>query len=163
MPRVWKFRDDVTTDAIIPGRLNVTTDPVVLASHCFHDAKPEFRNDVREGDLIIAGENFGMGSSREHAPIAIKAAGCRAVIASSFARIFFRNGINIGLPLFILKGIADQVEDGEDVEYDKTNWRLILLKKRAIRLPALDPHVEKIILAGGVIKLLNQNNLKVPF
>ncbi|HIC86937.1 MAG TPA: 3-isopropylmalate dehydratase small subunit, partial [Aquificae bacterium] len=97
--RAFKFGDDIDTDQIIPARYLNTSDPNELAKHCMEDADPTFASKVRKGDFIVAGKNFGCGSSREHAPLAIKAAGVSAVIAKSFARIFFRNAINIGLPI----------------------------------------------------------------
>ncbi|RLA88321.1 MAG: 3-isopropylmalate dehydratase [Deltaproteobacteria bacterium] len=160
MARIWKFGDDVNTDEIIPGRFNVTTDPKELAAHCFFEVRPEFSKEAKEGDIIIAGKNFGMGSSREHAPISIKAAGIKAVIASSFARIFFRNGINIGLPLYIIEGIENEVEDGETVELNLDKGLLFLTeKKKEFKLPSFPPFVEKIIKAGGVVELLKRYEL----
>ncbi|HET9014000.1 MAG TPA: 3-isopropylmalate dehydratase small subunit, partial [Thermomicrobiaceae bacterium] len=97
--RVWKFGDDVDTDVIIPARYLLTSDPKELAEHVMEDIDPDFVGKVNPGDIIVAGKNFGCGSSREHAPIAIKGAGVSAVVASSYARIFFRNSINIGLPV----------------------------------------------------------------
>ena len=98
--KVWKFGDNVDTDAIIPARYLTTSDPESLAARCMEDADPAFIKKISVGDIIVAGENFGCGSSREHAPIAIKAAGVSCVIAKSFARIFYRNAFNIGLPIF---------------------------------------------------------------
>src|SRR5690606_15063761 len=97
--RVWKFGDNIDTDAIIPARYLNSADPANLAAHCMEDADPTFPSKVRPGDIIVAGRNFGCGSSREHAPLALKAAGVACVIAPSFARIFYRNAINIGLPI----------------------------------------------------------------
>src|SRR5271157_6150570 len=99
MGKAWKFGENLNTDEIIPGRFNITIDPLELAKNVFCEIKPEYAKNVRPGDVIVGGENFGCGSSREHAPIAIKAAGVSAVVAESFARIFFRNAIDIGLPL----------------------------------------------------------------
>ena len=96
--RAWKFADDIDTDAIIPGRYLVINEPRELAEHLFEGVRPEMAAAVKEGDIVVAGENFGCGSSREHAPLALKGAGVKAVVAKSFARIFFRNAINIGLP-----------------------------------------------------------------
>src|SRR4030081_774286 len=98
MARVFKFGDGISTDAIIPGRYNVTTDPAALGKACFIEARPDFATSVQTGDVIVGGRNFGCGSSREHAPMAIKAAGVQAVVARSFARIFYRNAINIAYP-----------------------------------------------------------------
>lgn len=100
MGKAWTFGENMNTDEIIPGRFNITIDPKELAKHVFCEVKPEFAKAVRPGDVVVGGPNFGCGSSREHAPIAIKGAGVQCVIAASFARIFFRNAINIGLPIW---------------------------------------------------------------
>ena len=115
MGKVFKFGDGISTDAIIPGRYNVTTDAAALGKACFIEARPDFASTVHAGDVIVAGRNFGCGSSREHAPMAIKAAGIQAVVARSFARIFYRNAINIGLPVIQCDAIYDAVEDGDPV------------------------------------------------
>lgn len=114
--RAWRFGDDVNTDEIIPARYLNLTDPVKLAEHVMEDADPEFPKKVKRGDVIIAGKNFGCGSSREHAPIAIKAAGVSCVIAASFARIFFRNSFNMGLLIFESPLAAQGIREGDMVE-----------------------------------------------
>jgi len=114
--RAWKFGDDVNTDEIIPARYLNLTDPLKLAEHVMEDADPEFPSKVERGDIIIAGKNFGCGSSREHAPIAIKAAGVSCVIAASFARIFFRNSFNMGLLIFESPLAAQGIREGDTVE-----------------------------------------------
>ncbi len=116
--RAWLFGDHVDTDAIIPARHCNTADPAELALHCMEDADPGFASNVQPGDIIVGGVNFGCGSSREVAPIAIKAAGVGAVVAASFARIFFRNAINIGLPIFECPGAAAGATTGDMVEID---------------------------------------------
>jgi 3-isopropylmalate/(R)-2-methylmalate dehydratase small subunit len=118
MGRIFKFGDGISTDAIIPGRYNVTTDGVALGKACFIEARPDFATTVRPGDVIVGGRNFGCGSSREHAPMAIKAAGIQAVVARSFARIFYRNAINIGLPVIQCDAVYDAVQDGDPVSID---------------------------------------------
>ena len=118
MARIFKFGDGISTDAIIPGRYNVTTDPTALGKACFIEARPDFAGSVQQGDVIVGGRNFGCGSSREHAPMAIKAAGVQAVVARSFARIFYRNAINIGLPVIQCDAIYDAVEDGDPISLD---------------------------------------------
>ncbi|HYA00264.1 MAG TPA: 3-isopropylmalate dehydratase small subunit [Candidatus Binatia bacterium] len=118
MARVFRFGDGVSTDAIMPGRYNLTTDPAALARACFVEHRPGFADAVRPGDLIVAGSNFGCGSSREHAPLAIKAAGIGAVVARSFARIFYRNAVNLGLPVIRCPELYQAVEDGDQVEVD---------------------------------------------
>jgi len=118
MARAFKFGDGISTDAIIPGRYNVTTDPIALGKACFIEARPDFATTVQSGDVIVGGRNFGCGSSREHAPMAIKAVGVQAVVARSFARIFYRNAINIGLPVIQCDAIYDAVGDGDPVSID---------------------------------------------
>jgi 3-isopropylmalate/(R)-2-methylmalate dehydratase small subunit len=115
--RAWKFGDDIDTDAIIPGRYLVINNPRELAEHLFEGLRPELAIQVKEGDFVVAGDNFGCGSSREHAPLALKGAGVAAIVAKSFARIFFRNAINTGLPLFICDDV-DKIKDGDPLEID---------------------------------------------
>ena len=122
--RVFKFGDGISTDAIIPGRFNVTTDATALGKACFIEARPDFAASVQRGDVIVAGRNFGCGSSREHAPVAIKAAGIEAVVDQSFARIFYRNAINIGLPVVQCKAIYDAVSDGDPISVDVRSGRI---------------------------------------
>jgi 3-isopropylmalate/(R)-2-methylmalate dehydratase small subunit len=116
--KVWKFGDDVDTDIIIPGRYLVLRDEKELAACVMEGCDPDFSKKVSEGDIIVAGKNFGCGSSREHAPIAIKGAGVAAVVAESFARIFYRNSINIGLPLIEAKNISGKISEGDTVNID---------------------------------------------
>jgi len=118
MGRAWVLGDGVSTDMIMPGRYNLTTDPSQLAGACLIEARPDFAAQVRPGDVIVAGRNFGCGSSREHAPIAIQACGVAAVVAASFARIFARNAVNIGLPVIRCAEAAAAIGDGEDVVVD---------------------------------------------
>ena len=116
--RVHKYQDNVDTDVIIPARHLTSADPEHLAKHCMEDIDPDFAGTVEAGDIIVAGRNFGCGSSREHAPIAIKASGISQVIASDFARIFYRNSINVGLPIMECPEAYDAIEDGDIVEAD---------------------------------------------
>lgn len=116
--KVFLFADDVNTDVIIPARFLNTSDPSVLASHCMEDIDPDFCRNVKKGDIIVAGHNFGCGSSREHAPIAIQAAGVSCVIAESFARIFYRNSINIGLPILECERACQSVKAGDELSVD---------------------------------------------
>ena len=116
--KVWRFGNDVDTDAIIPARYLNTSDPKELAKHVMEDADKDFAGNVSAGDLMVAGKNFGCGSSREHAPIAIKAAGIQAVVAKSFARIFYRNAFNIGLPIFESAEASEKVREGDEIEID---------------------------------------------
>ena len=118
MGRIWMLGDNVNTDVIIPGRYNVTTDRAQLARYCLCEVLPEFAQQVQAGDVVMAGHNFGCGSSREHAPAALQACGVQVVIARSFARIFYRNAINIGFPIFESQEAYQQIEEGDEVEID---------------------------------------------
>jgi 3-isopropylmalate/(R)-2-methylmalate dehydratase small subunit len=147
--RVWRFGDDVNTDAIIPARYLNTSDPQELAAHCMEDADPTFAKRVKAGDLIVAGRNFGCGSSREHAPVAIKAAGVSAVVAESFARIFFRNAINVGLPILECPG-ASQVPNGAAGELDLAAGAFSAGAFRLQGAPYPEP-MRRLIQAGGLM------------
>jgi 3-isopropylmalate/(R)-2-methylmalate dehydratase small subunit len=151
--KVWRFGNDVDTDAIIPARYLNTSDPKELAKHVMEDADKEFVHKVNPGDLIIAGKNFGCGSSREHAPIAIKAAGIQAVIAKSFARIFYRNAFNIGLTIFESAEASEKIQEGNEIEIDaeKGVIRNITINEeyRANQIP---PFMQELIDAGGLIE-----------
>ena len=152
--RVWKFGDDVNTDLISPGRYTVTTDKTRLGKIAFIEHRPEFAREVKEGDVIVAGENFGCGSSREHAPVAIKAAGVSAVIAKSFARIFFRNAINIGLPVFVCVE-ADKIDDGDLVEIDFDTGEVHdETKEMVIKARPLPEFIRRIVEKGGLVNFL---------
>jgi 3-isopropylmalate/(R)-2-methylmalate dehydratase small subunit len=118
MARAWTFGENLNTDEIIPARYNVTIDEKELAKNVFCEIKPDFARSVQPGDVIVAGANFGCGSSREHAPIAIKGSGVSCVIAASFARIFFRNAINIGLPILESPAAAKFIQEGDEIEVD---------------------------------------------
>jgi len=115
---VWKFGDHVDTDGIIPARYLMTSDPSQLAHHCMEDLDSTFAASVQPGDLVVAGENFGCGSSREHAPMALKASGISCVIAASFARIFYRNALNIGLPILVCRAAVHEAESGHHLDVD---------------------------------------------
>lgn len=150
--RIWKFGDDIDTDAIIPARYLNTSDPAELAKHCMEDADPKFSSKVKQGDIILAGKNFGCGSSREHAPIAIKAAGISCVIARSFARIFFRNSINIGLPIFECEEAAEGINEGDLVEVDADSGTITnLTRKEVYQAEPFPGFMQEIINAGGLM------------
>ena len=151
--RVWSFGNDVDTDAIIPARYLNTSDPSELAKHVMEDADRDFPHKVRKGDIIVAGKNFGCGSSREHAPIAIKAAGMNAVIARSFARIFYRNAFNIGLPIFESPEASEKIREGDMVEVDADtgNIRNLTRGEQYIAKP-IPPFMQELIAAGGLIE-----------
>jgi len=151
--RVWKFGDDIDTDAIIPARYLNTSDPGELAKHCMEDADPEFPGKVRPGDIIVAGKNFGCGSSREHAPIAIKAAGVSCVIAKSFARIFYRNSINIGLPIFECEEAAEKIQQGDVVKVGAAEGTITNLTREEVYQAVPFPEfMQNIIAAGGLMR-----------
>jgi len=151
--KVWKFGDNIDTDAIIPARYLNTSDPAELAKHCMEDADADFMKKMKPGDIILGGENFGCGSSREHAPIAIKAAGVSCVVAKSFARIFFRNAFNMGLPIFESKDLADAVDEGKEIVID-SNRGLITLSEseRTFPISPIPPFMEQLLADGGLMK-----------
>lgn len=152
--RAWKFGDDINTDVITPGRYTVTTDRKRLGEIAFIEYRPEFAKEVKEGDVIVAGSNFGCGSSREHSPVAIKAAGVSAVIAKTFARIFFRNSINIGLPLFVCED-ADKIDDGDDIEINiKTGEVRDITKGIVLKAKPLPEFMQRIVDKGGLVNFL---------
>ena len=152
--KVWKFGDDINTDVITPGRYTVTTDKKRLGEIALIEYRPEFGKNVKEGDIIVAGNNFGCGSSREHSPVAIKAAGISAVIAKSFARIFFRNSINIGLPLFVSED-ADKIDDGDEVEINfKTGEIRDKTKGVTLKVKPLPEFMQRIVDKGGLVDFL---------
>jgi len=154
---VWKFGDDVDTDVIIPARYLNTSDPKELAAHCMEDADPGFAQKVKRGDIIVAGKNFGCGSSREHAPLAIKGAGVSCVIAASFARIFYRNAVNIGLPILECPEAAAELESGDEVEVDLATGTIKNLSKSKTYHSAPFPaFMQEIIKARGLINYVRE-------
>ncbi len=157
--RVWKFGDHIDTDAIIPARYLNTSDPMELAKHCMEDADPEFPRKVKEGDIIVAGENFGCGSSREHAPIAIKYAGVPVVVAKSFARIFYRNAFNIGLPVVEAPDAVDRIDEGDEIEVDLVAGRIVnITKNEEYSFIPIPEFMMEIISAGGLIEFAKKKN-----
>jgi len=153
---VLKYGDNVDTDVIIPARYLNSSDPKELASHCMEDIDKDFVKKVKEGDIIVATKNFGCGSSREHAPIAIKASGVSCVIADTFARIFYRNAINIGLPIIECPEAAYGIEAGDEVEVDFDNGIIKdLTNNKTYQGQAFPPFMQKIIDAEGLINYIN--------
>lgn len=154
--RVFKYGDNVDTDVIIPARYLNSSDPKELALHCMEDIDKEFVNKVSKGDLIVADKNFGCGSSREHAPIAIKAAGVSCVIAETFARIFYRNAINIGLPIIECPEASRGISQGDEVEVDFDSG-VITNKTKGERYQGqpFPEFMQKIIAAEGLINYIN--------
>lgn len=147
-----KYGNNVDTDVIIPARYLNTTDVAELASHCMEDIDRDFVSRVRPGDIMAAGTNFGCGSSREHAPLAIKASGISCVIASDFARIFYRNAINIGLPIVECPEAVSGIENGDDLEVDFDEGRIVNKTKNTVyTISPFPPFLQKIILAGGLL------------
>lgn len=154
--RVFKFGDNVDTDVIIPARYLATSEPAELAKHCMEDIDKNFIKDVKPGDIIVANKNFGCGSSREHAPIAIKAAGVSCVIAETFARIFYRNSINIGLPIIECPEAAKEINNGDTVHVDFNSG---LIKDettgKTYQGQAFPPFMQGLIDAGGLVNYVN--------
>ncbi len=151
--RVWKFGDDIDTDAIIPARYLNTSDPRELAMHVMEDADPEFPKKVSQGDIIVAGKNFGCGSSREHAPLAIKGAGVQAVVAGSFARIFYRNAFNIGLPIFESPEAVEKIRQTDEIEIDADTGVIKNLNTgETYQARPIPEFMQELIKAGGLIE-----------
>ncbi len=155
--KTWKFGNDIDTDAIIPARYLNTTDPKELAAHCMEDADAEFVSKVKPGDIIVAGKNFGCGSSREHAPIAIKAAGVSCVVAHSFARIFYRNAFNVGLPILECPEAAERIQPEDELEIDLGSGVIDnRTRNETYCAQAIPPFMQKLIEAGGLIEYVRE-------
>lgn len=150
--RVWKYGKNVDTDVIIPGRYCHLSEPEDLAPHCLEDLDKSFAASVNAGDIIVAEENFGCGSSRELAPLAIKSCGVGAVVASSFARIFYRNSINVGLPIFECRDAVDAIAAGDEVEIDPASGVITDLDAgKSFQAAGFPPFIREIIGAGGLM------------
>ena len=148
----FKFGDNIDTDAIIPARYLNTSDPMELAKHCMEDADPDFVKKLKQGDIIAAGKNFGCGSSREHAPIAIKASGVSCVIAKSFARIFYRNSFNMGLIILECED-ADKISDLDELEVDTEAGTIKnITKSEEYKVTPIPPFMQELIDDGGLMK-----------
>ncbi|MEE0940162.1 3-isopropylmalate dehydratase small subunit [Methanobrevibacter sp.] len=150
----WKFGNDIDTDIIVPGRYLIYTDEERLSEHCMEGLDAEFNEKCKKGDFIVAGTNFGCGSSREHAPIALKGVGVAAVIAESFARIFYRNATNVGVPLLEAPGITKIVEDGDEIEVDMEKGCITSANGESITFKKLPPFMLEILEQGGLIEYL---------
>ena len=158
--KVWKFRNDVNTDEIIPARYLSTTDPKELGDHCMEDIDPQFSKKISRGDIIVAGKNFGCGSSREHAQISIKGAGISCVIAESFARIFLRNAINMGLPILEVKDIIG-IKEGDYLEVDLASGLVLnLTEHKEYKAKPLPKFIQEIIKSGGLLKWIGKRGNK---
>lgn len=154
--KVWKFGDNVDTDLIIAARYLNTSEPSQLAKYVMEDADPEFVSKMSVGDIIVAGENFGCGSSREHAPIALKAAGVSAVIAPTFARIFYRNSFNMGLPIFELEESVE-INEGDTVKVDMEKGEVINISQaKTYRFTPIPTFMQELVDAGGLIEFAKQ-------
>jgi len=159
--RVWKFGDHVDTDLIIPARFLNVSDPEELAKNCFIDLRPEFVREVRPGDIAVAGVNFGCGSSREHAPWAMKAAGIAAVIAKSCARIFYRNAFNIGLPVLESEEAADMLQDGSRIAVDIMKGHITDMDTETVFFAKPIPgFMMKIIQSGGLLSYIRETEAR---
>ena len=158
--KVWKFGDNIDTDLIIAARYLNTSDPHKLAEHVMEDADPEFVKKLQPGDIIVAGENFGCGSSREHAPIALKAAGVAAIVAKSFARIFYRNAFNMGLPIFELKD-ADKINEGDLISIDMDKGIIKDINKDIeYKFSPIPEFMQELLACGGLINYAKAEILK---
>jgi 3-isopropylmalate/(R)-2-methylmalate dehydratase small subunit len=161
MGKAWTFGENMNTDEIIPGRYNITIDPLELAKNVFCEVKPEYSKTAKPGDIIVGGQNFGCGSSREHAPIAIKGSQAKCVIAPSFARIFFRNAINIGLPILECPEAAAEITEGDEVDVElATGLIRNLTNGRSYQAQPLPDFVLKIAEAGGIVNFLKEHDIQ---
>ena len=159
--RIWKFGSDVDTDAIIAARYLNQSDAKVLAKHVMEDERPEFHKKVKKGDILLAQKNFGCGSSREHAPLALKAAGISCIIAKSFARIFYRNGLNLGLPLLESSEATEVIQEGDRVRVILTTGEIFdLTQKKKFFAKPVPSFMQELIRDGGLIPHLKKKGLK---
>jgi 3-isopropylmalate/(R)-2-methylmalate dehydratase small subunit len=159
--RIWKFGSDVDTDAIIPARYLNQSDPKELAKHAMEDERPEFIKGVKKGDILLADKNFGCGSSREHAPLALKTAGISCIIAKSFARIFFRNSFNLGLPLLESTEASESIKDGDRVRVDLSTGEIVdLTQRKKFLATPVPPFMQELLKDGGLIPHLSKKRLK---
>lgn len=150
--KAWKFGDDVDTDAIIPARYLNSTDPEFLGAHCMEDADPDFSKKVGKGDILVAGKNFGCGSSREHAPVSIKAAGLSCVVADNFARIFYRNAFNMGLLILECPEAAAAARTGDELEIDPQTGEIVnLTRGETYQAQKIPPFMQELLDAGGLM------------
>ncbi|RPJ11947.1 MAG: 3-isopropylmalate dehydratase small subunit [Deltaproteobacteria bacterium] len=159
--RVWKFGADVDTDAIIPARYLNVSEGKELAKHVMEDERPEFKSEIKKGDIVLADKNFGCGSSREHAPLALKASGVSCVIAKSFARIFYRNGFNQGLPLLESQQASEAIRDGDRVRIDLATGEIFdLTRNKKFSAKPIPSFMQRLIKDGGLIAHLRKKAKK---
>lgn len=155
--KVWRYGDNIDTDVIIPARYLNTFDPKELAKHCMVDIDKDFAQKVRLGDIMVGGKNFGCGSSREHAPVAIKACGVPVIIAASFARIFYRNGINVGLPLMEIGDNVERIHAGDELSVDLSSGKIRdITTGETFQAPPLPGFIQDIAKAGGLIQYVKE-------
>lgn len=155
--KVWRYGDNIDTDVIIPARYLNTFDPKELAKHCMVDIDKDFAQKVRPGDIMVGGKNFGCGSSREHAPVAIKACGVPVIIAASFARIFYRNGINVGLPLMEIGDNVERIHAGDKLSVDLSSGKIRdITTGETFQATPLPGFIEDIAKAGGLIQYVKE-------
>ena len=159
--RIWKFGSDIDTDAIIAARYLNQSDGKVLAKHVMEDERPEFSQEVRKGDILLAEKNFGCGSSREHAPLALKAAGISCIIAKSFARIFYRNGLNLGIPLLESSEASEMIREGDRVRVNLTTGEIFdLTQQKKFFAKPIPTFMQDLIRDGGLIRHLRKKRKK---
>ena len=155
--KVWRYGDNIDTDVIIPARYLNTFDPKELAKHCMVDIDKDFAQKVKAGDIMVGGKNFGCGSSREHAPVAIKACGVPVIIAASFARIFYRNGINVGLPLMEIGDNVERIHAGDELSVDISSGKIRdITTGETFQAPPLPGFIQDIAKAGGLIQYVKE-------
>ena len=155
--KAWNYGDDINTDFILPGIYLELTDPVQMADHAMEGIDPDFAGKVQKGDIVIGGRNFGLGSSREHAPIALKYSGVSAVVAEGFARIFYRNAINLGLPALECPDISKEVETGDTVEIDLSIGKIIINDVKELSFSPVPEFMMNILNSGGLREYIKKN------
>ena len=158
--KAWNYGDDINTDFILPGIYLELTDPKEIGKHAMEGIDKEFVNKVQQGDIIVGGRNFGLGSSREQAPIALKYSGVSAVIAESFARIFYRNAANLGLPALECPNVSKEIKTGDTVEVDIEAGKIIVNGEKELEFVPVPPFMMEILEAGGLRKYIKQNRAK---
>ena len=157
--KVWRYGDNIDTDVIIPARYLNTFDPKELAKHCMVDIDPTFAENVKAGDIMVGGKNFGCGSSREHAPVVLKVKGIKCIVADSFARIFYRNAINIGLPVLEIGADVEKIEPGDEIDVDVNKGEIKILNKNiTIKTKPLPEFIQHIADCGGLINYIKGEN-----
>jgi 3-isopropylmalate/(R)-2-methylmalate dehydratase small subunit len=159
--RIWKFGSDIDTDAIIPARYLNQSDPKELAKHVMEEERPDFLRAVKKGDILLADKNFGCGSSREHAPLALKAAGVSCIIAKTFGRIFYRNGLNLGLPLLESPEASEGIKDGDRVRVNLSSGEILdLTQNKKFRANPIPTFMQDLLRDGGLISHLRKGKSK---